>query len=113
MRAIPILTTKLFENLPSVHKARKSSLSFAIESLCHGTKLGLTSIGRSTFSKTTAKHNIKRVDRLLGNTKVIQGKRMRCNPNSRPESRLFSGPARGSRQARMKNLYFMSFRYKS
>ena len=71
MRAISTLISKLFENLPSIHKARRNSLSFAVESLCHGAKLGLTSIGRSAFSKTTAKHNIKRVDCLLGNTKVF------------------------------------------
>ena len=72
MRAVTTLTSKLFENLPTVHKARKTSLAFAIEALCEGGKLSLTSLGRAATSKTTVKHNIKRIDRLLGNPQLAQ-----------------------------------------
>ena len=47
MRAITTLTSKLFENLPTVHKARKTSLAFAIEALCEGGKLSLKSLDRA------------------------------------------------------------------
>ena len=72
MRAIKNLTSKLFENLPTVHKARKTSLSFAIEALCLGGKLSLTSLARAAHSETTVKHNIKRIDRLLSNPRLAQ-----------------------------------------
>ena len=72
MRAITTLTSKLFENLPTVHKARKTSLTFAIEALCEGGKLSLTNLGRAATSKTTVKHNIKRIDQLLGNSAQAQ-----------------------------------------
>ena len=92
MRAVKILISKLFENLPSVHQARKNSLSFAVESLCSGGKLSLTSLGRSATSQTTVKHNIKRIDRLLGNPKVAKELPQFCGalvkslipPNSSP-----------------------------
>ena len=72
MRAITTLSSKLFENLPTVHKARKTSLAFAIEALCEGGKLSLTSLGRTATSKTTVKHKIKMIDRLLGNPQLAQ-----------------------------------------
>ena len=72
MRVIKNLTSKLFESLHSVHKARKTSLSFVIEALCFGGKLGLTSLARAAYSKTTVKHNIKRIDRLLNNPRLAK-----------------------------------------
>ena len=47
MRVIKNLTSKLFESLHTVHKARKTSLSFAIEALCIGGKLTLTGLAPS------------------------------------------------------------------
>ena len=64
VRVIKNLTSKLFESLHTVHKARMTSLAFAIEALCFGGKLSLTGLARAAFSETTVKHNIKRLDRL-------------------------------------------------
>lgn len=72
MRVIKNLTSKLFESLHTVHKARKTSLSFAIEALCCGGKLSLTGLARAAFSETTVKHNIKRLDRLLSNPRLAK-----------------------------------------
>ena len=71
MHTIETLTSNLFKNLP-IHKARIKSLSFAIKSLCLGGKLTLTGLARAAYSTTSVKHNIKRIDRLLGNPKLEQ-----------------------------------------
>ena len=39
----------------------------ATESLLDGNQLSLTQLGRNITGNVSAKHNIKRIDRLLGN----------------------------------------------
>jgi len=70
MRVLGILR-KVFKksNIP-VHKARLSSVFFAVEALLHGGRLNCSGLGRSARSRVKPKHNIKRIDRLLGNTKL-------------------------------------------
>ena len=41
------------KNIHTVHKARKTSLSFAIAALCLGGKLTLTVLARAAFSDTS------------------------------------------------------------
>jgi len=55
----------------SIHSKRLETLLVAVESLARGRRLTLTGLGRSLKSKAKVKHNIKRMDRLLGNEKLF------------------------------------------
>ena len=70
MHASDSLYDYLVRNLPSVHLSRLKSVFMAVDSLLKGGQLSLTALGRSAVTATTPKHNIKRVDRLLGNDKL-------------------------------------------
>ncbi|GAA5218499.1 IS4 family transposase [Corallincola platygyrae] len=67
MREIQILQQMLEQQCPSIHKKRLSSLMVATQSLLHGDSLSLTELGRHIDGRVAPKHNIKRMDRLLGN----------------------------------------------
>jgi hypothetical protein len=67
MRDIHILHDFLTKQCPQIHKKRLNSLMLATESLLDGNQLSLTQLGRNISGPVAAKHNIKRVDRLLGN----------------------------------------------
>ena len=92
MYAIKTLTSKLFESLPSVHRARKNSILFAVKALCRGGKLNLTNLGRSADASTSVKHSIKRIDRLISNPRVFSEIPLFCkamasliiSPHSKP-----------------------------
>ena len=70
MHASDSLYDYLVRNLPSVHLSRLKSVFMAVDSLLKGGQLSLTTLGRSAVTATTPKHNIKRIDRLLGNDKL-------------------------------------------
>ena len=67
MHAIKILHNILSENLPEIHKKRLTCLLCAVESAVSGSRLTLSALGRGLSGQATVKHNIKRIDRLLGN----------------------------------------------
>jgi len=50
-----------------VHAARRRNVALAVESLLTGQRASLTAIGRGLARRTSHKHRIKRVDRLLAN----------------------------------------------
>jgi hypothetical protein len=52
---------------PSIHQARLSALVKVVHGLLVGGRLTLTDLGRQLQTAAFAKHNIKCVDRLLGN----------------------------------------------
>ena len=68
MRATSILQRCFSKDLHSIHKARLKSIFFGVEALLRGGRLSLTELGRAASSQALPKHNIKRIDRLLGNT---------------------------------------------
>lgn len=70
MRADQILRSLLRKSRISIHQARLKSVYFAVEALLNCGKLNLSSLGRGARSRVMPKHNIKRIDRLLGNTKL-------------------------------------------
>ncbi|MDD1784450.1 IS4 family transposase [Enterovibrio sp. ZSDZ35] len=74
MRDIQILQDTLTNHCPTIHKKRLQSLLLATESALGGADLTLTKLGRSLNTMTTAKHAIKRVDRLLGNAQLHREK---------------------------------------
>jgi hypothetical protein len=70
MRANGILRSVLRKSRISVHKSRMKSIFFAVEALLNGGRLTCSGLGRAVQRKVKPKHNIKRIDRLMGNTKL-------------------------------------------
>ncbi|SUI61332.1 IS4 family transposase [Shewanella baltica] len=74
MRDIDILHDLLKKQCPQIHPKRLNSLMVATESLLDGNQLSLTQLGRNITGNVAPKHNIKRIDRLLGNLHVVKDK---------------------------------------
>ena len=70
MRAVQILQRQFESDLKGVHLARVRVLFAAAFTLLRSGRLSLTSLGRAIAVGTSPKHGIKRIDRLLGNTKL-------------------------------------------
>jgi hypothetical protein len=64
----------VFNALPKVHQTRRNALICTVSSLLDQGKLTLTALGRNMNGNALVKHKIKRVDRLLGNDKIIEDK---------------------------------------
>lgn len=71
MRARKILERKLTRCTGSIHKARLNALLDVVGALLLSGVLSSTRLGRAIGGRVAAKHNIKKVDRLLGNTKLL------------------------------------------
>ena len=67
MSAIELLHNTLTKALPHIHKKRLTSLCSAVQSACSGASICITEMGRFLASNAHTKHNIKRMDRLIGN----------------------------------------------
>lgn len=70
MRAVEILQRQFEADLSGVHVARVRVLFTAAFTLLRSGRLSLTNLGRAIADGTSPKHGIKRIDRLLGNTKL-------------------------------------------
>src|SRR5215208_6808354 len=71
MHASPFLSVLrrwLRRACPGIHAARAAAVVTVVEALLLGGKSTLTHLGRNLRGSAFAKHGIKRVDRLLGNT---------------------------------------------
>lgn len=68
MHALTILVRILSASLPEIHTKRLTSLMAAVEAVVTGSRLTLSDMGRGLSGSAAVKHNIKRIDRLLGNT---------------------------------------------
>ena len=67
MHALRILHRILSTSAPEIHTKRLASLLAAVEAVVLGSRLTLSDIGRGLHGRVAVKHNIKRIDRLLGN----------------------------------------------
>src|SRR5512147_292975 len=67
---LPLLERWLRRTCPAIHAARRAVVVAVVGALVRGGKLALTPLGRNLSSAAFAKHNIKRVDRLLGNPQL-------------------------------------------
>lgn len=67
MRIEDILQREMAGDLGGIHSARLQTIFAATCALLRCGKATLTSIGRAIASRTSHKHGIKRIDRLLGN----------------------------------------------
>ncbi|CAG9931990.1 hypothetical protein [Candidatus Nitrotoga arctica] len=61
------LTPHSFHQLRSNTRKRLASLLAAVEAVVTGSRLTLSDMGRGLIGSVAVKHNIKRIDRLLGN----------------------------------------------
>jgi len=67
MHAIAILYRILSASFPEIHAKRLASLLAAVDTVVFGSRLTLRDMGRGLSGPVAVKHNIKRIDRLLGN----------------------------------------------
>lgn len=71
MHAAKLLHKLLKKSAVIGHEKRLNCLLRAVESITHGGKLSLTSIGRHLSGTAKVKHKIKSVDHLLGNEHLM------------------------------------------
>lgn len=67
MHAMTILHRIFSSRFPSMPIKRLMALLAAVEAVILGCRLTLSDLGRGVRGRATVKHNIKRMDRLLGN----------------------------------------------
>ena len=74
MKAIKLLNTILNDRCTTIHKVRQQALLTAVEAGVRHRRVSVTGLGRSlkSLSKTQTKHDIKRMDRLIGNSHLHQ-----------------------------------------
>lgn len=70
MRAREILQRQIESELRHVHKARIRAVFAAAWTVLRCGRCSLTALGRAIAEKTSQKHGIKRIDRLLGNVRL-------------------------------------------
>lgn len=67
MHAIRLLHKRLRAHCPGIHARRLQVLMAAVDTVSTSHRLTVTGIGRALHSPALTKHNIKRIDRLVGN----------------------------------------------
>ncbi len=72
MHTLKVLHNKLKQTCPFIHLKRLAVLMLATQALLIGQRLSLTQLSRRLVSTALVKHNIKRIDRLLGNWHLYQ-----------------------------------------
>lgn len=70
MHALRILQQRLRRQCPDIHLRRLRALFACVAAALFGQRLTLTELGHALPSAAHMKHNIKRVDRLLGNARL-------------------------------------------
>lgn len=70
MHAATLLQTITEKSCPNIHKKRSDCLFHVVKSLIDCGRLWISALGRGIRNQTTAKHNIKKVDTLVGNEKL-------------------------------------------
>lgn len=72
MHAVQLLHKIVKKSCVGIHSKRLDGLFVAVDALAMNGKLSVTGLGRSLKNKTSHKHNIKRIDRLVGNEKLYE-----------------------------------------
>lgn len=70
MHTTQLLHKMIGESCQCIHAARLAALLAGVEALLQGRKLSVAGLGRALGGAAQTKHNIKRMDRLVGNTKL-------------------------------------------
>jgi hypothetical protein len=74
MHATQVLRNCIQDACQEIHRKRFDALFAAVEALSRGRRLSLTGLGRTLNSPALVKHNIKRMDRLIGNEVLFEGR---------------------------------------
>lgn len=72
MRKESLLQNHLKDTFSFMHKKRQSVLFGAVDALMDGASLTLSNLGRNFKGKAKERHQIRKMDRLLGNTHLHQ-----------------------------------------
>lgn len=72
MHVTHVINNDLTKQCQGIHKKRMASLLSMVQACMQGKKLSVTGLGRSIKNTVYEKHNIKRADRLVGNTALNQ-----------------------------------------
>jgi hypothetical protein len=72
MQPIALLHKQLQKAVPSIHRTRLKALMAAVGAVLCGAQVSITSLGRGLSNTAFLKHKIKRMDRLVGNTRLTQ-----------------------------------------
>jgi hypothetical protein len=75
MHALVIVQQLLRTRCPHIHSTRLKVILAAVGAAVRGRRLTLTELGRALLGPARVKHNIKRIDRLLGN-RHLQAERL-------------------------------------
>lgn len=67
MHALRLLHKMMAQACPQIHAIRLTALMASVEALLVGRQMSLAGLGRAMVTGARVKHNIKRVDRLIGN----------------------------------------------
>ena len=68
MQLMKLLHKTFKKQLPSIHQVRLTNIMNASETLIRVNKISLTALGRNLSNKNKTRSNIKKMDRLLGNS---------------------------------------------
>ena len=94
MHDIAILQDLLKKQCPEIHAKRLDSLMLATSSLLDGYQLSRTELSRNITGPVSAKHYIKRMNRLLGNAGPHQQRQLLYRWHARLLCRAQSGAHR-------------------
>jgi hypothetical protein len=72
MQPIALFHKRLQKAVPSIHRTRLNALMAAVGAVLCGSQASITSLGRGLSNTAFLKHKIKRMDRLIGNTRLTQ-----------------------------------------
>jgi Transposase DDE domain len=72
MQPITLFHKRLQKAVPSIRRARLNALMAAVGAALCGFRASITSLGRGLSNAAFLKHKIKRMDRLIGNTRLTQ-----------------------------------------
>lgn len=72
MRTVKVLHNFFSKAVPNIHATRLTALMIAVESALSGAQVSITELGRRVNARTFVKHNIKRIDRLVGNPHLLR-----------------------------------------
>lgn len=67
MHAITIIQDLLRQHCPQIHRARLNTLLDAVNAALHARSHTLSNLARALKPTSAVRHNVKRIDRLLGN----------------------------------------------
>jgi DDE family transposase len=70
VRALAIVRQQLHRRMQFLHAKRRAAVFRCVEGVIRGGRLWLTGLGRNLPGRTSDKHRVKAVDRLLGNSAI-------------------------------------------